>query len=297
MHVKNQRHLEANMSQPNKNTPMLMPTRRDIQFALDPQIISEWHYSGGPVFTTFLNIFSTILPVGERFFIDSVRAYRDKIEDPELKKAVTAFIGQEAMHGREHEEYNSAFLAKTPAARTFERVVTKLLKSATKHAPKSFGLSSTIALEHFTALLADGVLSEPLATEGADPQYAALWRWHALEETEHKAVAYDVWDVVMGKGAGAYLGRSAGFVTATVIFWGLTIPAFIAALRNEGQITNWDGWKNFFRYTMGDIGLLRRQIGNYLDYFRPDFHPWDHDNREYLEQIDQFLTDQKGLAA
>lgn len=275
---------------------MLVPVRRDLKFNLDPNIISDWHASGGPVFTTFLNTLSSILPVGERFFIDAVRAHRDQVTDPELKKAVTAFIGQEAMHGREHEEYNDAFFAKVPAGQQFEDVVTILLSRLTENMPAAFCLSATIALEHFTALLADGVLSDERVTIGADPQYAAMWRWHALEETEHKAVAYDVWEVVMGKGVGAYSLRSFGLVLATVIFWGLTIPAFLQALRQEGQLTNFSGWQKFFAFTFGDIGMLRRQIGNYLDYFRPDFHPWDHDNRQYLEQIDQFLADQQAVA-
>lgn len=276
---------------------MLIPIRRDLKFKLDPSIVSNWHHSGGPIFTAFLNTFSVVLPVGERFFINSVRAYRDQIADADLKQAVTAFIGQEAMHGREHEEYNDTFFAKTPIAPKFEKFVSKILFSLNKLGPASLSLSATIALEHFTALLADGVLSEPLVTEGADPNYAALWRWHSLEETEHKAVAYDVWEVVMGTGSGAYAVRSFGLVAATIIFWGLVIPVFLQVLKTEGQLTNWDGWKKFYRYTMGDIGLLRRQIGNYLAYFKPGFHPWDHDNRAYLEQMDEFLAHQQQLAA
>lgn len=275
---------------------MLMPERRDLKFNFDPNIISNWHYSAGPVFTSFLNTLSSILPVGERFFIDAVRAHRDQITDPELKKAVTAFIGQEAMHGREHDAYNEAFFAKAPAGKQFEDVVSVILARITQHMPAAFCLSATIALEHFTALLADGVLGDPRITAGADPQYAALWRWHALEETEHKAVAYDVWEVVMGKSVGAYGLRSLGLVLATVIFWGLTIPAFLAVLRQEGQLTNLKGWKKMYQLTFGDIGMLRRQLGNYLDYFRPDFHPWDHDNREYLKQIDEFLAKQQAVA-
>ena len=285
------------MTKTDAQTPMLIPTRRDLNFKLDPEIVNTWHHSGGPVFTIFLNTFSVVLPVGERFFIDSVRAYRDQVTDPDLKKAVTAFIGQEAMHGREHEDYNDAFFARTPSAPKFEKLVGKLLKGITNRAPKPVGLSATIALEHFTALLADGVLSDARVTDGADPQYAALWRWHALEETEHKAVVYDVWDLVMGKGVGAYLLRAFGLVAATVIFWGLVVPAFMVALKSEGQLTNRKGWKDFFRYTMGDIGLLRRQLGNYIDYFRPGFHPWDHDNRSYLAQIDEFVTEQEKVAA
>lgn len=276
---------------------MLIPIRRDLRFKLDPEIVNTWHHSGGPIFTTFLNTFSIVLPVGERFFINSVRAYRDKVTSPELKKAVTAFIAQEAMHGREHDDYNQAFFAKSASAAKFEKLVEKLLKAINERAPNSLGLNGTIALEHFTALLADGVLSDPRVSEGADPHYAALWRWHSLEETEHKAVAYDVWKIVMGKSPAAYGYRAFGLVLATVIFWGLVIPVFLQILRTQGQLTNWDGWQKFLRYTMGDIGLLRRQIGNYLSYFKPGFHPWDHDNREYLEQIDDFLAKQDALSA
>lgn len=276
---------------------MLMPTRRDIKFGLDGSIIGHWHHAAGPVFTGFLNTFSSILPVGERFFIDSVRAYRDRITDPELKRAVTAFIGQEAMHGREHEEYNDAFFAKAPAAARFEKRVKRILDRLTARAPASFCLSGTIALEHFTALLADGVLSDERVVMGADPHYAALWRWHALEETEHKAVAYDVWKAVMGNDLKEYGLRSLGLVMATIIFWGLTLPVFIQVLKSEGQLTNVDGWRKFYRYTFGDIGMLRRQIGNYLDYFKPGFHPWDHDNRHHLQQIDDFLAEQEARYA
>lgn len=275
----------------------VLPIRRDIRFNLPADEISSWHYTGGSIFTAFLNTFSIVLPVGERFFIDSVRAYRDQITDPELKKAITAFIGQEAMHSREHIEYNDALFSKVPIAPKFEKFVSGILKGLTKYAPKSFCLSGTIALEHFTALLGDSVLSEPRISSGAEPHYAALWRWHSLEETEHKGVAFDVWDKVMGRGVTAYSLRALGLVLATVIFWGLVIPVFIQVLRTEGKLTDWDGWRKFYRFTMGDIGLLRIQLRNYIDYFRPDFHPWDHDNRQYLEQIDAFLAEQQKLAA
>ncbi|MGH8493997.1 MAG: metal-dependent hydrolase [Moraxellaceae bacterium] len=285
------------MASSRKTFPAILPIRRDVRFKLPAERISDWHSSAGPVFTAFLNTFSIVLPVGERFFIDSVRAYRDQITDPELKKAVTAFIGQEAMHGREHEDYNSALFARVPIAPKFERFVFKLLSGLTKHMPRPIGLSGTIALEHFTALLADGVLREPRVTEGAEPHYAALWRWHALEETEHKAVAFDVWEAVMGRGLASYSLRCFGLVLATVVFWGLVIPVFLEVLREEGKLTDLKGWQKFFRYTMGDIGLLRIQLLDYADYFRPGFHPWDHDNREFLLQIDAFLEEQQKLAA
>lgn len=275
---------------------MRQPTRRDLKFDLDPDLVSNWHHAG-PVFTTFLNTFSSILPVGERFFIDAVRAHRDQIDDPELAKAVRAFIGQEAMHGREHERYNGAFFDAAPSGAKLEKRVKSLLDWFTKNTPASFCLSGTIALEHFTALLADSVLTEPRLTDGADPAYAAVWHWHALEETEHKAVAFDVWRSVMGRTLGAYGLRVMGQVMATAIFWAIVFPAFLQALREEGELTNISGWAKFVRYTLGDVGLIRRQLGTYLDYYRPGFHPWDHDNSEYLEQMQTFLTEVDKLTA
>lgn len=276
---------------------MLMPTRRDLKFHTNPDKILDWHTAAGPIFTNFLNTFSTVLPIGEKFFIRSVRAYRDQITDPELQKAVTAFIGQEAMHGREHDEYNQAFFAQIPVAPKFEALVLRILEGLSEKAPRSFCLSGTIALEHFTALLADGVLGDERVSAGADPNYAALWRWHALEETEHKAVAYDVWGAVMGKGAQAYALRSLGLVMATLIFWGLVTPTFLEVLRTQGLLTDVESWRKFYRYTFGDIGMLRRQLRPYLDYFKPSFHPWDHDNRHYLKQMDEFLSAQEKLYA
>ena len=91
-----------------------MPTLRNLRFNLDPQKIATWN-KGSIHLSQFMNSLSLFFPVGERFFIDSVRNYRDTVSDSELKKAVSAFIGQEAMHGREHDEYNGALFDRIPA--------------------------------------------------------------------------------------------------------------------------------------------------------------------------------------
>ena len=266
-----------------------LPIRRDIRFKLPAERIANWHDKAGPTFTALLNTFSIVLPIGERFFIDAVRAHRDLVTDPELQKAVTAFIGQEAMHGREHEDYNEALFARSPIAPKFERFVLNVFGLIKKHLPDHFALSATIALEHFTALLADSVLRDPRVFEGAEEHYANIWRWHAFEETEHKAVAFDVWNNAMGHGLYAYAVRSFGLVAATIVFWGLVIPVFLVIVKGENKLTDLSSWKKAFNYTLGDIGVLRRQLPNYLDYFRPNFHPWDHDNREYMEEMKKFI--------
>ena len=273
----------------------VQPTRRDIHFKLPAERISDWH-PGGPHVAHLVNTLSLFFPVGERFFIESVRNYRDRITDPELKKAVTAFIGQEAMHGREHDEYNKALFDAVPATVGMERFVANLLGWAQKNLPKSTQLSATIALEHFTAILADGILKDPRTLEDADPAFAALLRWHALEETEHKAVAFDVWRAVTRRGPREYLGRTSGQVFATLILWSITFPFHLRILAAQGKLTDMKGWRLFARHYFGEIGLLRKLVGPWFDYFRPDFHPWDHDNRQFLTQLEEFSGDYKAVA-
>ncbi|MGQ0618575.1 MAG: metal-dependent hydrolase [Panacagrimonas sp.] len=272
----------------NAKSEAVMPTRRDLQFDLPAERVQDWVGDGSVHFTHLMNTMSLVIPVGERFFIDAVRHYRDQVGDPELKKAATAFIGQEAMHGREHDEYNARVFQRVPAAETFEKRVKTLLDVVQNKAPPSFRLSATIALEHLTAIMANGLLQDPRVTENAEPGYHALWRWHALEETEHKGVAYDVWEATQGKGAAAYANRAFGLVAATAIFWGMVIPHYVGFLRDEGKLADAKGWRSFYRMAFGEVGFLRRMVRPWFDYFRPGFHPWDDDNSRFLEGIEGF---------
>ncbi|MGH8454523.1 MAG: metal-dependent hydrolase, partial [Nevskiales bacterium] len=140
-------------------------------------------------------------------------------------------------------------------------------------------------------IMADGLLKEPRLLEGAEPKFAALWRWHALEETEHKAVAFDVWQTVMGRGPLAYIERCLGLLVATVIFWTLFTAFYLRILGNQGLLTNWQGWRQLGRMLLGEVGFLRKLVLPWADYFRPRFHPWDHDNRHFLGEM-QALTDE-----
>jgi len=262
----------------------MLPVRRDLRFKLPAERICDWH-AAGPHISLFMNTLSIFFPAGERFFIQSVRRYRDRIQDPELLKAVTGFIGQEAMHTREHEEYNEALFQAVPQAAAMERSVARLLAFLQKHEPAAMQLSATIALEHFTAIMADGLLRDGGILKGAEPHYAALWNWHALEETEHKAVAYDVWRTVMGRGPAAYLMRAGGLIGASIILWSLVTVFYLRILAAQKQLGNVAGWRQFFRHGFTRPGFLRKLFLPWLDYFRPGFHPWDHDNSAFLERV------------
>ncbi|AKH69435.1 putative metal-dependent hydrolase [Spongiibacter sp. IMCC21906] len=263
----------------------IRPVHRNLTFHLPAHRIHDWHVEGVHV-SHFYNALSVFFPDGERFFIDSVRNYRDQIEDPELKLAVRGFIGQEAMHGREHEDYNEALEDRGIPVKRYSAIILGLLNTMRRFLPKKMQLATTIALEHLTAILAHQLLTEPKMLEESDPRFAAIWRWHALEETEHKAVAYDVYQATVGKGLGAYLHRCFALISVTTVFWAMVLPMHIDMVRREGELFSIKGWWKAMKFLWGPVGSLRKTIPDWLDYFKPGFHPWDHDNSQYLQELD-----------
>lgn len=267
----------------------MMPVRRDLSFELPSDQMGSWHPWGKHV-AHFYNTLSIFFPVGERFFIDAVRHYRDQgvIDDERLLEQVRAFIGQEAMHGREHDEYNNAYTEAGFEANRMEDLVDRLLTAIQRTTPPSMQLSATIALEHFTAILAHTLLDNPSVIEGSEEHFEAVWRWHALEETEHKAVAYDVYCAAMeNRKLFGYFNRISGMVLTTIIFWALAYPFYLRNVQKAGGLFQLGGWWKAFQFQFGKPWGLRKIVRPYLDYYRPGFHPWDHDNRHFLEEIDQ----------
>ena len=138
-------------------TAAILPVRRNLQFYLPKDKIDNWN-GGGAHWTQFMNTLSLFFPAGERFFIQSIRNYRKDVVDKELKKAVSAFIGQEAFHTREHEEYNEAMVEAGIPIDKMEANVEKLLAFVQKTLPRPVQLAVTVSLEHLTAKLADIVM-------------------------------------------------------------------------------------------------------------------------------------------
>ena len=266
----------------------VQPVRRDLDFDIPQQItpeeVTNWHGQGRHV-SHFFNALSVFFPEGERFFIHSVRHYRDRITDPALQRDVQGFIGQEAMHGREHVEYNELMDKAGLPATKLDRFIGRLLERVKKVIPNSMQLAVTLALEHFTAMLAHLVLTQPKALAGSNPRLTALWRWHALEETEHKAVAYDVYEKALGKGVGAYLLRCGALLIVSAIFLALMFVFHIMMIRADKQARGIGGWLSLVKFLYFSPGALSRLLLPWLDYFRPNFHPWDHDNRELLAEV------------
>ncbi|MFN3587281.1 MAG: metal-dependent hydrolase, partial [Moraxellaceae bacterium] len=154
-------------------------------------------FNGNAVASSLFVVFSGIFPPGERFFMESVRRFRDRIDDPVLKAKIAGFMGQEALHGREHERLNAYFAERGFDVAMAERMI-RISLGLLEKLPARQQLACTTLMEHFTALLAEQWLTDVRFQSTSDPEMLQLWYWHALEELEHKSVAYDVFERVGG---------------------------------------------------------------------------------------------------
>jgi predicted metal-dependent hydrolase len=258
---------------------------RDVAFELDPARAADWN-GGSLARTAFLNALSLLFPEGERFFIAAVAAYRAEIADPALRAAVRGFTAQEALHTREHVAYNQALGACVDAPR-LEAELGAHLAWVRATFPPLTRLAITCALEHFTAIMAHQALTDPAYFEGAEPAYRRLWTWHALEECEHKSVAFDVFQSVAG--SNSYFLRTRAMLLSTTTFVGFIAKHIRALLRSQGVDRSPRVWCDLIWYLFGAPGMVRRILLPYLRYYAPGFHPNDIDDRTELERGRAFV--------
>ncbi len=253
------------------------PVRRmDFGFADVP----KYWFHDDPFLTHFLSNLSSLFPEGEFFFVTSMRNIRDQIQDPVMQKEISAFIGQEAMHSKEHKVFNDYATAHGVDVDYFHRRVGKLLKLGHKILSHKQQLAVTCALEHFTATIAKQLMVRTDWNERMnDPTMRKMWLWHAVEESEHKSVCFDAYVRLYGK---AYGTRAGAMVVAMVILAAVVADQQIRLMAKDGHLFNFKSWKLGLVGLFGRKGFLTEVIPDLFDYFRPGFHPEDHDS-EALE--------------
>lgn len=250
-----------------------------------PKETPRYWMGGDPYTTHLMNAMSLMFPNGERMFMDAVRAYRDQLKDPALLAQVRGFLGQEALHGREHRAMNAWLSTLGIDAEAYEAAVAEDIAQRRAKRGAIDDLAVTCALEHFTAILADGWLREPTLREQAVEPLRTLWTWHALEELDHKAVAFDVYTAV----GGDYKTRVRWMLRITVAFL-MGVGSFqYYLLRGDKQLSNkrylLKSWWKFW----GPRGLFTRRLPAYLRYFSPRFHPWNEDHRALIARVESDL--------
>ena len=270
------------------------PVRR---MNFDFESVPEYWMSGSAGLTHFMTALSALFPAGEKFFIDSVRAVRQhpSIKDnAELQKEISAFIGQEAMHTQEHVGFNASAQKFGHDVDTLDRYTDKVIQGTRKFMAfigKPVGitqpmvdLTATTALEHFTATIASQLLiNEHIQALMTDETMKTMWMWHAIEENEHKAVAYDVFEGVFGKGLKAYALRTSSLVVAmTTLFF--VQNYFLYRLLKQDQQLSRDSISIIYEYAYSPSkGVITGMAKEMLEYFKPGFHPNDMDTTNLLK--------------
>lgn len=253
-----------------------------------PRQLPKYWYGNDPFMTHHLTAFSIVFGIAEHFVITGVRNYKDQIQDAKLKKEASQFIGQEAFHSKEHAKlnrllYNQGF-AWMPKV---EQSMNILLGIFLKILPKRFLLASTAAIEHMTTLFGRHALQNPeVAVDPIVPEVRELFRWHAYEELEHKAVCFDVNEAIPGP---SYILRVALMPLVLAIGLSSIFLVHILLLAADGRLLDLKMWrKGFYQLWNKDNGVLGSQAKHLREFFRRDFHPWNHDDRPLLASMEHY---------
>ena len=236
-----------------------------------------------PVASAWFAALSASFPRGEAMFIDAVKAHRDGVPE-NLAAEIRDFIRQEVNHSREHIAFNRAVAdAGYDLAKIDERV--KSLVEMTQSKPPIIQLAITCALEHFTAMFAHEFLKNPASLASAGMGDPALWLWHSVEEIEHKAVAFDTMQHATRDWSGWKRWKLRSLIMVLVSFRFLKNRTTDAKeLLAQDGITGWRATWKLWSYLLGKPGILRKIFPSWLGYFRPGFHPWDHDDRHLIAE-------------
>lgn len=248
---------------------------RRLLVDMEAPIARHW-CAGDPFRTALFNALSMSFPIGEQFFIDSVRnGFKALPPDrqPRFEAEVKGFIGQEATHRRLHALYN-AHLEKLGLVNDWEPRARERLQLM-EGADVRHWLGITAANEHFTAIFADWMLNNADLLGDQDPRLKTLWLWHSAEESEHKSTAFDLYQAL----GGSHEWRVRWMRRITTVFLVDTLRQTVANLRRDGTLWQWRTWTSAASYLFGRRGLIRQTYRPWREYFRADFHPSQQDSR------------------
>ncbi|PCJ45058.1 MAG: metal-dependent hydrolase [Moraxellaceae bacterium] len=263
--------------QPIVDMPEIKPRKMKFPFS---DVTEQYFYDDNALVSSFMAALSAVFPPGEMGFIESVRYYRDEITDPELQERIGGFIGQEGHHSHQHKKINAVLEDVGWLVSRIEADISKKINYDKKRlGPKNF-LAATVGMEHITAVMAEYMLTNPHCLAPLPQSIRDLLNWHAIEEIEHKSVAFDVYQEAVGE-----RGRlRIVFALQTVVFAAQMTAYQVKLLRWAKRTPNFRDVVGAGKFFFAKKGLIRGMAKNYLDFYRDDFHPWDQDNRALIDE-------------
>jgi hypothetical protein len=270
-------------------TPVVRARR--IRFAYPTGSLPRHFVDGDLVMSHVVAHLSALFPAGEDFFVRSVRRFADQITDPELTSRVQGFIGQEVTHGREHRALNERLQQMGYPTRRVDRITHRDVKTWERLLSPLTCLAITAALEHYTAVLAELLLSDERAQAIlGSTEVRSMLLWHAIEESEHRSVAFDIYRSVGGT-------ETRRIWTMRIIRFNFTASVvFYSALSLLGDPAAYNPVRLFRSLAaMRHSPLLTRAVVRRIRaYTKPGFHPDDTDNTALLEHWTAELFGEQG---
>ena len=268
---------------------------RDLSFRCGTES-PRWWVGNDPIATAYYNAFSASFPQVERYFIDALRRYRD-CAGPQLQKEITAFIAQESMHSREHVTFNRDAICNGYDLTRINAFVKKRLDWARTLSPVR-QVASAAALEHCTAILSHEVIDDPRHLGGAPTEIQRLMLWHAGEEVEHKAVAFDAFMLAAQSlsSPARWLLRASVMVSSTFFLFDYFLFAVADFFRQDG-IASVATWLRFLKFVFVTPGAVGNVLGPYFSWYRPGFYPWQRDDRAVIAKAERASAPQLAQAS
>ena len=255
-----------------KSPEQIKPHRIQVNF--DETLPKHW-FADSAFLTHMLNTWTAIFPDAERYFVRWSKKALAEVTDPKIKKDIQGFIGQETMHAAQHEKLWDILRSQGYNLDPVVWVVQKVAFDWIENAMSDKANYALVAgLEHFTAMFGEIYFENPELMEKMHPEMRRLFEWHAAEEIEHKAVAYDQLLAIDD----SYVLRTGIMNVAVVGFYLITFGNTLYFMAQDKSLFNWREWLTIADVFFGKYNLAAMSDGKFLEYYKPDFHPWDNQN-------------------
>lgn len=249
------------------------------------QPLPKYWNDNSPFKTHFLNALSLTLPECEKFFIETVKHYAKDITDPTQIRDLKEFVKQESHHRHAHKKYNDWLEQQGLPVQHLQGKTNLMWDMVRNKIDMRSRLALTICVEHITVVYASVFLSHPEILENMHPQFEQIWRWHAVEEVEHKSVAMNVWNSTVGTNSYKNLAM---FCVLPMYMWyvGKNTIVFLHA---DKQLWKWSTWKDMITFLFNkETGLLTKSFIPWLEFMKKDFHPNDQNHLSILAHYSKF---------
>jgi uncharacterized protein len=253
---------------------------------VDPNLPQHW-FADSAFLTHLLNTWTIMFPAGERYFVRWCKKALEKVEDPKVRKDILGFIGQETQHANQHEKLWDIIRQQgyniDPLVKFLDKFCFGFLENAV---PDRWNYACVAALEHFTAMFGEIFFETPELIDQMHPDMRALFEWHAAEEIEHKAVAFDQLIAVNDR----YILRTGIMNAAVVLLYSITLSNVFYMMWQDKSIFKWKEWVTLYEGLFTKHDVARKTLVKFFEYYKADFHPWNNENydlaRKSLAQYD-----------